>query len=727
MTIASTASLIELLRQHHLVEEQRHVELERLQAQHPEPRSLAGELVRRGWLTPFQINQLFQGRAESLVLGSYVLLDRLGEGGMGTVFRALHRKLGRIVALKALRPERMSNADTVRRFHREIQAAARLVHPNIVLAYDAGEAGNIHFFTMEYIEGRDLARLVREEGPLDAARACDYIRQAALGLQHAHEQGMVHRDIKPHNLLLSSKGVIKVLDMGLARLASAAEAATATASLTQEGAVMGTPDFMAPEQSLSTHTVDIRADLYGLGCTLYFLLTGKVPFPGGSLGDKIARHLAAEPRPLEQLRPEVPAAVAAIVRKLMAKKPEERYSTPEEVANALSRALASGPSRPVETPMGETEFDLAAASPINSTETSARSPKRKWLWAIGLILCILLAGSLMLVLLAPGRSPDAATTEDPQATAATDPQPRKILIGHTAPVRSLAFSPDGGKLASGDNRGVVRIWKMPDGELLIDRKRHSHALRALAFAFDGTLASGSEDGRVVFWDAATWAEERSVMLDDNSPVRGLSFLPDDRTLATASADRLLNLWDPATGEKIAGRGASYFPDGNAEPCSLAFAPDRNYWWAIGLVDGRVLLWNHDIKNQHELKGHSKPVRALAFSRDGKLLATGSGNGSLKLWDVGSGEERGTVAENLGPIASVAISSDGRLLAAVDADSILRLWDLDSHRSRTQLRLDVGELRCVAFSPDNKTLAVCGDDHKIRLWTLADLLKPSAPR
>ncbi|MGH7170973.1 MAG: WD40 repeat domain-containing serine/threonine protein kinase [Gemmataceae bacterium] len=722
MTIASAASLIELLRQYHLVEAERHAELERLQVDHPDPRSLARELVRRGWLTPFQINQLFQGRAESLVLGSYVLLDRLGEGGMGTVFKALHRKMGRIVALKALRSERVSNADAIRRFHREIQAAARLVHPNIVLAYDAGEACNVHFFTMEHIEGRDLARLVREEGPLDAARACDYVRQAALGLQHAHEQGMVHRDIKPHNLLLSNTGVVKVLDMGLARLASAAEAASVTASLTQEGAVMGTPDFMAPEQSLSTHTVDIRADLYGLGCTLYFLLTGKVPFPGGTLGDKIARHLAVEPRPLEQLRPAVPLCVAAVVRKMMAKKPEERYSTPAEVADALTHALVSGSDLAVEAPMGETEFDLTAAagSPARSTAASAPSSKRRWLWAIGTALCVLSAGSLMWVVLAPGRSPKTATTREGPSAAAKNP--RKILIGHTAPVRCLAFSPDGGKLASGDNQGIVRIWKMPDGEALVDRKRHPHAVRALVFAFDGTLASGSEDGRIVFWDAATFAEERFVTLANNGAVRGLSFLPADRTLAAISADKTLTLWDPATGIQTGGR---FFPDDAAEPCSLAFAPDRDYWWAIGLIDGRTLLWNHEVKDQHELKGHTKPVRAVAFSRDGKLLATGGEDGCLKLWDVQSGEERGTLAENLGPIASVAISSDGRLLAAVGADSILRLWDLGSHRSRSQLRLEVGELRGVAFSPDNKTLAVCGDDHKVRLWTLADLLKPES--
>jgi eukaryotic-like serine/threonine-protein kinase len=725
MTIPSAAALLDMLRRYHLVAAERQAELERLQSQYSEPAALARELVRRGWLTTYQVNQIFQGRAAALELGSYVLLDRLGEGGMGTVYRASHRKMGRIVALKALRRERLSHPNAVRRFHREIHAVARLIHPNIVLAYDAGEAGDTLFFTMEYIEGRDLARLVREDGPLEVAQACDYVRQAAVGLQHAHEQGMVHRDIKPHNLLLNNKGVVKILDMGLARLASGNGDAAATASLTLDGTVMGTPDFMAPEQSLSTRTVDIRADVYALGCTLYFLLTGKVPFPGGTLGDKIARHLAEEPSPVEQLRPDVPPAVAAVVRKMMAKKPEDRYSTPAEVADALSRALTPEPSLPVQKVTEETQLDLnTTPSPARSTIVSARSPRRRWLWAVGLVLGILCTAALMLALLIPGHAPKAETTGAGTTTSAKGPQPRKILIGHTAPVRCLAFSRDGSRLATGDDQGVVRVWKMPDGAALTDRKRHPLALRALAFAFNGTLASGSEDGRIVFWDAATLAEERAVMLEDNSPVRGLCFPPDDRTLYAVSANRTLTLWDPTTGEQTGGR---FFPDEAVEPCSLAFAPDRDHWWAIGLVDGRTLLWNHDMQDQHELNGHTKPVRGLTFSRDGNLLATGAGDGLVKLWDVASGEARGTLAENLGPIASLSISSDGRLLAAVGADSFLGLWELDSHRLRALLRLDVGELHGVAFSSDNKTLATCGDDHKVRLWTVADLLKTAPSR
>ena len=210
---------------------------------------------------------------------------------MGQVFKARNWKLGRIVALKLIRKERLDSPDAIRRFQREVRAAAALSHPNIVLAYDADQIGGTHLLVMECIEGAsDLAKLVKKNGPLPVAQACEYIRQAALGLQHAFERGLVHRDIKPANLLLTADGkTVKILDMGLARLDQKAGDGEASSTMTQEGAVMGTPDYIAPEQAMESHTVDIRADLYSLGCTFYYLLTAKVPFPGGTLDGETAQ------------------------------------------------------------------------------------------------------------------------------------------------------------------------------------------------------------------------------------------------------------------------------------------------------------------------------------------------------------------------------------------------------------------------------------------------------
>jgi serine/threonine-protein kinase len=342
MPIASSADLVEALHWAQLLEPAQLNEVTgQLQARFPEPYALADELVRRGWLTAYQVGQIFVGHEQDLVLGNYLVLERLGEGGMGTVFKARHRKLGRIVALKRIRKECLSNPDAVRRFQREARAVAQLTHPNIVLAYDADQAGDDHFLVFEYVEGTDLGKLVRERGPLPVAHACDFVAQAARGLQHAFEKGLVHRDIKPSNLILTNSGVVKVLDLGLARLASAETLLEQPTTLTQEGAVMGTPDFIAPEQARDCRSADIRADVYSLGCTLYFLLTGSAPFPGGSLTEKLLKHQLDAPTPLRSLRTEVPPAVAVVVAKMMTKRPEERFQAPAEVAAALAAAQPS--------------------------------------------------------------------------------------------------------------------------------------------------------------------------------------------------------------------------------------------------------------------------------------------------------------------------------------------------------------------------------------------------
>src|SRR5436305_12503359 len=346
-------SFFDQLRAGGLLEPEQLAQLAELpEAKQTDPRPLARQVFQRGWLTKYQINQVVAGRAKDLFVGPYILVDRLGEGGMGMVFKARHRHMGRVVALKIIRKEELASADAVQRSYREVQAAAHLTHPNIVLAYDAGQDGSTHFLSMEYVEGTDLARLVRESGPLPVAQACEYMRQAALGLQHAHERGMVHRDIKPHNLLLThedgsgkTKGpIIKILDMGLA-LRGGPEKDRA---MTQTGAVLGTPDYIAPEQAINSRSADIRADLYSLGCTFYFLLTGRAPFQGESLTQVLLQHQMEEAPPLEQLRADTPPAVAAVVRKLMAKRPEDRFQTPAELAQVL-QALAQGKADAIQT------------------------------------------------------------------------------------------------------------------------------------------------------------------------------------------------------------------------------------------------------------------------------------------------------------------------------------------------------------------------------------------
>jgi formylglycine-generating enzyme required for sulfatase activity/WD40 repeat protein len=310
----------------------------------------------------------------------YRILEPLGRGGMGMVFKAEHILMKRIVALKVISRSLTATPEMVGRFRREIEAAARLSHPNIVAAYDAEQAGETHLLVMEFIEGTDLGQLVKKLGRLSVANACACIRQAALGLQHAHEHRLIHRDIKPHNLMLTKEGRIKILDFGLARFLR--ENSEPSLGETAFGTALGTPDYMAPEQASDSHEVDIRADIYSLGCSLYHLLSGQVPFPGGSLFDKMLSHVREKPRSLGQLCSDLPVGLETIVAKMMAKDPLDRYQTPAEVAKALapftstaSRAAGIGPPPAqlfADLVPTQTFLDLAGAQRADRTRTRAR-------------------------------------------------------------------------------------------------------------------------------------------------------------------------------------------------------------------------------------------------------------------------------------------------------------------------------------------------------------------
>ncbi|MBV9125224.1 MAG: protein kinase, partial [Planctomycetes bacterium] len=271
------------------------------------------------------------GEAIPEQLGQYRLLERLGQGGMGTVYRALHTRLKRVVALKVLSNPRMSNTQAVARFQREMEAVGKLDHPHIVRASDAGEADGTHFLVMEYVEGMDLGRLVQVAGSLPLAEAGEVIRQAAQGLQHAHEHGLVHRDIKPSNLLLDRQGQVKVADLGLALL----QGECSPEELTATGQVMGTVDYMAPEQGDDTHGVDTRADIYSLGCTFYYLLTGRPPFSGPRYVTYRSKLWAHAHEPVPPL-PDLPAPLQKVLQRMMAKDPGDRFTNPGQVAEALA-------------------------------------------------------------------------------------------------------------------------------------------------------------------------------------------------------------------------------------------------------------------------------------------------------------------------------------------------------------------------------------------------------
>jgi serine/threonine protein kinase/DNA-binding NarL/FixJ family response regulator len=341
-------------------------------------RSLAQWLLTAGMLTPYQVEAVCSHRFAELRIGNYEVLDRLGAGGMGTVFKARHRRMKRVVALKVLLHSLAQDASFVQRFQREVETIARLSHPNVVMAFDADEAEAGHFLVMEYVDGQDLASLVQKQGPLGADDAVHCLLQAARGLEYAHAQGIIHRDIKPGNLLRDAAGTVKVTDLGLARLSSRAGSAgpAAGSGITQAGGILGTVDYMAPEQAVDSTSVDHRADVYSLGATLYFLLAGRPMYQGPTLMAALLKHREAPIPSLTAARPDVPAALDAVFGRMVAKAPADRYQSMTEVAAAL-QAVAATPGQAAAAPPVDTSatgvWQAPPASPTAAPREAAQT------------------------------------------------------------------------------------------------------------------------------------------------------------------------------------------------------------------------------------------------------------------------------------------------------------------------------------------------------------------
>jgi serine/threonine protein kinase len=406
MSIGSSGNLIDALKQTALLGEDKLAQLPRLaEGRCADPRPLAKLLVQRGWLTVYQINQLLVGKTTDLLIGPYHILDRLGQGGLAAVYKARHKDPNSpIVALKVIQPEVIANDEGRRQFLLEMEAMVRLDHPNIVQFCDADQIGDVVYCAMEYLEGTDLGKYVRLTGCLPIAETCDCIRQTALGLQHAHERNLVHRDIKPVNLYITHdaagksvqpvvrwavrtevaakiKGpaVIKILDWGLACLRSPRGMRVKEVVENLAKGVIGTADYLSPEQAKNAQTVDIRGDLYSLGCTMYYLLTGQAPFPDGTLMQKLMAHQSQEPTPVGRFREDVPTEVNLILKRLMAKEPENRFQTPAAVALALlpfaREDSMSVPPRLVRPPRGPVASGIDVTPMPPSLGNAGRLPR----------------------------------------------------------------------------------------------------------------------------------------------------------------------------------------------------------------------------------------------------------------------------------------------------------------------------------------------------------------
>jgi WD40 repeat protein/serine/threonine protein kinase len=707
----------------------------------------------------------------------YRVLGLLGTGGMGAVYKAEHRLMERVVALKVMTRGLVGSAATVERFRREFKASARLSHPNIVAAYDGEQAGDLPFLVMEYVEGTDLARWVAERGPLPAAEACEYVRQAALGLQHAHEHGMIHRDIKPHNLMRTPDGTVKILDFGLARLV--ADANSAQGGVTGQGIVLGTVDYLAPEQADDARQADIRSDLYSLGCTLYHLLSGRPPFPQGTAVQKLMAHSEREPVSLEECRPDLAPGLARVVSRMMAKLPEDRFQTPAEVCAALARfagqtvvldpaalrGKVSGGSRRRRWPVGVAALllalvGLAAAVAVYRIQTdngeliiTTDNPDVEVvIKQNGKLVRILdtktnkevklesglydlelkgnpeeLKLSLDKVTIRRGETAVATVERRPQPVVEKLGEVRRFL-GHDGTVRAVAYSADGRYALSGSGwpagDSTVRLWNVATGKEVRRFEGHAGYVSGVALSADGRRAlSGHEDRTVRLWDVGTGKEVRSFEGHEH-PVLAVAFSPDGRRALSGSQDRTIRLWDVETGREV-----RKFEGHNGWVVSVAFSPDGRRA-ASGGRDSTLRLW--EVETGKELRcfeGHTENGAVVAYSPDGRFLLSGGADKSVRLWDVETGKEMRALLGHAEVVTNVALSPDGRRALSGSWDSTVRLWDVETGKELHCFKGHLDAVWGVAFSPDGRYALSgsggsrrdgqwdVGRDWTLRLWRL----------
>jgi serine/threonine-protein kinase len=459
-------------------------------------KALVAALYRAGKLTKYQAQAVYDGKTKGLAFGEYVVLDKLGEGGMGAVLKARHRRMDRVVAVKILPTAAMKTAGAVERFHREVKAAAKLMHSNIVTAFDAAEHQGMHYLAMEYVEGKDLATIVKDNGPMGVREAVECTLQAARGLQYAHEQGIVHRDIKPGNLLLDKKGTVKILDMGLARIAGPEAALGGPERLTTSGQVMGTCDYMAPEQAIDTHAADHRSDIYSLGCTLYRLLTGQPPYQGETLMMILLAHQQAPIPSLCEARPEVPEELDAVYQRMLAKQPEDRQQSMVEVVAELETVLAAltGQSLPAAAKSESSSMALAQSLAFLQEDrpASAASRPRK-----------VAAAERTQAYAAKKGADDTGTHVLGKARGAARLRQRPLLLAGIG----------GGLLLLGALLAVA-LWRGPSGPVSRDLKSHISSLESAppppAIApFDAAKAKGHQ---------AAWAKHLGLPVEITNPI-----------------------------------------------------------------------------------------------------------------------------------------------------------------------------------------------------------------
>ncbi len=587
------------------------------------------------------------------VIAGYEVLEEINRGGMGVIYKARQPGVNRLVALKIITPGKLDQPGTRGRFKREVRASGRMNDPCIVTIYQTELDGPVPFVAMEYVPGIDLLRLVRQTGPLPVADVVYYARQVAEGLQHAFEVKLVHRDIKPSNLMISPSPLapegrtgrlpkVKILDMGLARLLEA-EPDPETDDLTHPGVFVGTPDYVSPEQAENPRAADTRSDLYSLGGAMYFCLTGEVPFPGKTLAAKLRKQLTEPPPSAASKRSDVPVGVDAVIRKLMALEPNDRYQTPAELVAALEDILRAAPPK-TGTKTAPAVASVFAKAHDGGVQALAPAPDGSFLISGG--------GDGQLKLWHP------ATLKE-----------LRLIGGDVGTVESLAVAPSGKWVAtcairlSASDMGV-QLWDLGTGAEGKRLRGPTDNIAGVAVSPDGKgIAAASADKMVWLWLREASGPTTACIKGHTAAVTGVAFVSAE-SLLSSSLDGTVRQWDLKTGKV---KGVLQTPVGPI--AAMAFAAKRI---AVAGRDGLALRQPNAPAFQ-KLSGHDGPVRCCALSADGQLLASGGSDRTVRLYRAEDGLALASYPGHDRGVRAVAFSPSGDALYSGGEEGTLRRW------------------------------------------------------
>ncbi len=701
-------------------------------------------------------------------LGDYELLEEVARGGMGVVFRARQVSLDRTVAVKVLRDAWLATPVQVKRFRAEAANAAKLKHPNIVAVHEVGEQGGQHYFAMDLIKGTNLAELTRD-GPLPPQRAAELTRKVAEAVQHAHQQGVLHRDVKPSNVLLDPQGEPQVTDFGLARVLDD------ESSLTLSGQVLGTPGYIAPEQATGTGTVGPAADIYSLGALLYHLVTGRAPFVGGTVGETLRHVVEQEPVSPQLLNPEVPRDLASVCLKCLAKRPGDRYDSASVLADDLRRFICGEPT--IARPAGHTErlwrwcqrkpalsaaigcavligavgfagviWQWLRAERLATEEKRLREAAQRSELAVrqNAYVSDMLSVQQALANHSLGRARDLLLLHEPRKDQldlrgwewwyyAGQCKGDDVFTRSEGQrrVTGLVTSPLHNGVIAGSSDGSIELWDLAGRKVVARLPKEGEGIVALASDSEGRfLASQTTNGPVKVWDLSDLANVQLVRtLTTNFLYEANAFSSRNRlialttkpateipaTIAEGGDDGLTGVWNWETGERVkvldeSGAGATFTADGRL--------------LATGSWDGAVKIWSvEDWHLIHTLEPVGR-VLNMEFSPDGKYLVTSNRRGDVLLWDVTGGRLVGLFRGHSSQVFKVAFSPDGQRLATASADQTIGLSEVATQRELFRFRGHEGVVRLLAFSPNGQLLASASStDGTMRFWN-AEAGKPT---